>query len=471
MITVIYFSFGMFHARASDFTVGYIPYSSLIGLKLLEEDSLEGVALLQQISQGLVDTDRYGRLVPAIAKSWHISKNGREYTFTIRDDVFFHDGTKLSTIDIIYSFNFHLANTRNLASHLLRDALQCKSGTECSTRIRITGKNTIQFSLPSPYRPLLKLLTSGSKGIIPSKKSGLPYFVGTGPYKVVEKGERLFLQPHSRYKGYYYPKLKFRILSLNDKTAGILPSVFFSFDEPTSESKSKYIITKKFDLNTYHWIINIKKESLNLKAKRLSVVHAIKNSIPESYKSHSERLRNFFPRGMLGHAINQDNYQKYYVKDIDSKLLENRVLTFASWGEHPFKETFKKNLWEKYRIRAEFEEYSPPKAIKKMGRSSADVIFLGWAAPFNDPEAALLGIRILEIFQDRIMTLSINGRALSNKKLRAREYAEINKAFFSNSLFYPFVQRSRFFYWSKSLTYPKMEFQYSIRLSDFEERG
>ena len=106
-----------------------------------------------------------------------------------------------------------------------------------------------------------------------------------------------------------------------------------------------------------------------------------------------------------------------------------------------------------------------------MGRSSADVIFLGWAAPFNDPEAALLGIRILEIFQDRIMTLSINGRALSNKKLRAREYAEINKAFFSNSLFYPFVQRSRFFYWSKSLTYPKMEFQYSIRLSDFEERG
>jgi len=50
---------------------------------------------------------------PSLAKSWKFNESGTEITFTIRDDVYFHDnevfpeskGRKLTAHDIVYSFD------------------------------------------------------------------------------------------------------------------------------------------------------------------------------------------------------------------------------------------------------------------------------------------------------------------------------------------------------------------------------
>src|SRR5438093_5084602 len=39
------------------------------------------------------------KLVPAVAKSWTLSKNGLVYTFSLRPGVTFHDGSKLTAAD------------------------------------------------------------------------------------------------------------------------------------------------------------------------------------------------------------------------------------------------------------------------------------------------------------------------------------------------------------------------------------
>ena len=50
-------------------------------------------ALLYNVYEGLVRLDDEGEVEPLLAESWEISEDGTEYTFTLRDDVTFHDGT------------------------------------------------------------------------------------------------------------------------------------------------------------------------------------------------------------------------------------------------------------------------------------------------------------------------------------------------------------------------------------------
>ena len=44
-----------------------------------------------QLFNGLVQLDNDLNVKPSIVKNWHISNNSLVYTFSLRDDVFFHD--------------------------------------------------------------------------------------------------------------------------------------------------------------------------------------------------------------------------------------------------------------------------------------------------------------------------------------------------------------------------------------------
>lgn len=69
--------------------------------------------VLYQISEGLVGMDAQSlKIIPKIASDWKVSDDGKTYTFTIRDDIYFHaceklpnpEDRKLSIEDIIASF-------------------------------------------------------------------------------------------------------------------------------------------------------------------------------------------------------------------------------------------------------------------------------------------------------------------------------------------------------------------------------
>lgn len=61
--------------------------------------------IMRQIYDPLVWQDAEGRIVPGIAQSWEISEDGTTYTFHLRDDVLFHDGTRVDAAAVKATFD------------------------------------------------------------------------------------------------------------------------------------------------------------------------------------------------------------------------------------------------------------------------------------------------------------------------------------------------------------------------------
>jgi peptide/nickel transport system substrate-binding protein len=70
---------------------------------LTADDASERV--LGQVLEGLVGLTPGGTtVVPKLATSWHVSKDGRLWTFTLRRGVRFHDGTSLDAAAVCFNF-------------------------------------------------------------------------------------------------------------------------------------------------------------------------------------------------------------------------------------------------------------------------------------------------------------------------------------------------------------------------------
>ena len=78
-----------------------IPYVTL-------DPSIEysnGIMVLQNVYETLTHYDpESGKVVPMLASSWESNEDGTVWVFQIRDDVTFHDGSKLTAEQVVNSF-------------------------------------------------------------------------------------------------------------------------------------------------------------------------------------------------------------------------------------------------------------------------------------------------------------------------------------------------------------------------------
>lgn len=62
-----------------------------------------------KIYQGLVKLSPRLEPLPELARSWSVSPDGRVYTFTLQDNITFHDGRPCTAEDVIFSVTkFHM---------------------------------------------------------------------------------------------------------------------------------------------------------------------------------------------------------------------------------------------------------------------------------------------------------------------------------------------------------------------------
>jgi len=96
--------------------------------------------------------------VPVLAKEWKISPDGKEYTFTLRDDVRFASGNPLMADDVKFSL-MRLKNIKGNPGWMM-DPLK---------DVQVVDKSTVKTILTDPFGDWLAVLSGPNSGIVDSK--------------------------------------------------------------------------------------------------------------------------------------------------------------------------------------------------------------------------------------------------------------------------------------------------------------
>lgn len=145
-----------------------------------------------QIYDGLVRLDSSLKPSPAIAKSWEVSENGLEYTFILRNDVYFHNADNFTSRRVIagdFVFSFSRIIDPDVASpgSWIFDKVKRKDGEPLFTA---NGDTILKIILREPFPPLLGILSMQYCAVIPEEAFRNPDRdfkrnpVGTGPFKL-----------------------------------------------------------------------------------------------------------------------------------------------------------------------------------------------------------------------------------------------------------------------------------------------
>jgi len=151
--------------------------------------------LTQHIFETLYTFDAKWNVTPLLADTLpKISADGLTYTIPLRQDVTFHDGSKMTSADVVAS----LQRWTTVAS-------RGKQAAQLITGITATDDHTVTITLKQPYAPLTALLAMNNAAavVLPKAKIATPLteFIGTGPYKLKARVPDQYLQL-VRFDGY-----------------------------------------------------------------------------------------------------------------------------------------------------------------------------------------------------------------------------------------------------------------------------
>ncbi|WP_429188383.1 ABC transporter substrate-binding protein [Aeromonas veronii] len=127
-----------------------------------------------QVAETLVTVDRHGKLIPLLASSWTISKDGLSWHFNVRKNVLMHDGSQLN------------------AGVVQRALERAHKGSGVLSQAPIshieTKASEVVIQLSRPFSPLAAYLANYSTQILADSsfdKSGKTISViGSGPYQI-----------------------------------------------------------------------------------------------------------------------------------------------------------------------------------------------------------------------------------------------------------------------------------------------
>jgi len=169
--------------------------------------------ILENVYDGLLKYDENMNLIPNIAEKYEIP-DPNTIIFTIRDDVYFHSGERLTVEDVLYTFE------RIMDKEVGSPAAAYYSEVE---NIEVLDSKRIQFKLKVPMANTLLINFASTNSAIVSKEfveagNNLQLKTnGTGPFFISEyvPGDHITLEKNSNYfvpEQPYLDKIVFRII-------------------------------------------------------------------------------------------------------------------------------------------------------------------------------------------------------------------------------------------------------------------
>jgi len=169
---------------------------------------LNSTRVIKRLFEGLTaqELGTY-KIIPGLAQSWDISKDGLTYTFHLRPNVKFHDGTPLTAEAVKFCFDRQLNDQGPFYATGTYPYVKGFLGNVAG--VEVVNPATVQIRLKSPLTPFLQYLAHHSLYIYSPdalKKWGkdiVKHPVGTGPFKLEtwEPGVRVVLARNDQYWG------------------------------------------------------------------------------------------------------------------------------------------------------------------------------------------------------------------------------------------------------------------------------
>ncbi|MBM4278400.1 MAG: ABC transporter substrate-binding protein [Deltaproteobacteria bacterium] len=162
------------------------------------------------VLEGLVRIDRNGKIILSLASKYTISKDGKEYTFSLKKGVKFHDRKAFDAEDVKFTFGRLMDPQITIPNRRYYQDIET---------IEVVDPHTIKFKLKNVNSKFLFNLARPDSIIIhkeaADKLKTAP--VGTGPFKFVEwvRGDRILLEKFAAYhrKGFpYLDKVTFKFI-------------------------------------------------------------------------------------------------------------------------------------------------------------------------------------------------------------------------------------------------------------------
>ena len=273
---------------------------------------------------------------PRIAESYEVSDDGLDYTFHLRDDVTFHDGTPVTADDVVFSIELYKASEYQ--------------GSQISmlSSVEATDEHTVVCHLDAPYSPFLQGICSpmiASKAYYESSEDDFVNNpIGTGPYKFVSraKGSNIKLEANEDYyRG--APEIRevtFEVIPDSSTKAIALQTGEVNFAEIDSATKPQLeanpaITIAEVPTSAFSYIaMNTEKEPFNDVKVRQAINYAIDrdNLVAVCYDGEAEVNSNICAKERFGYSDDQFQYT-YDPEKAKELLAEAGIETPYDLGE------------------------------------------------------------------------------------------------------------------------------------------
>jgi peptide/nickel transport system substrate-binding protein len=386
-------------------------------------------------------------VVPCLAESWDLSADKLTYTFHLRTDVKFHDGTKFDAEAAKYNFDRVTVNSTP-------DMPYASFQFGHVAKVEVVDEYTLEITLDQPYTPFLANcamigLASGMASPKAIQKTVNDRFpagninnapCGTGPYKFKkwQKGVSVTLVRNDSYWGTKAPAKQLifavkpdsasRMLSLIQKEIDVVAVVDTEFIDTLKSTEGVTVpIAPSNNLN--YMAFNCTREPFNDPKLREAICHAI--NVPEMvealYLGEAEVANCVLPPVTPGYDASVKPYAydvekaKSMLKELGKEGMTINMISYSSTrGYNPAGGAklaqAGQSYLEKVGLKVNITMYDWTDYKAKVGQGEGDICFYGWGSDNGDP--------------DNFMTLlSDTDRSMNVSGYDSKEYIDlINKA-------------------------------------------
>ncbi len=424
------------------------------------------------------------QIVPSLAVSWENSGDGRTWTFDLRRNVHFHDGTPFNADAVVFTFFRQMdpANPDRL------NTFPMFSGTfTCLKAVKKTGPYQVQFILSEPFFPFLASLTVDCAAIVSPaavKKYGADFArhpVGTGPFQLVswQKNKRLVLNSNREYwRG--RPKIDEYIDIIEPQTE-VLSKYFKDglVDIISAYSISKMVSFKKLDwvqviaspyLSVTYMVLNAARPLLKSKSVRQALGYAWDpRALTFVFQDYVLPIHTLLPPGLSA--------DKDEARTSDFSLAKARELIHSEKraggmqlemliGQdedllYQLFSMYARNL-KQVGVKLKFTRLGTDALARRIAAGDFDLAYSGWIADYPDPDSMLFPLLSEQLQKQgfanaapskRQDLLDLLARARRERRSAQRQalYREIDRVLVNDILVIPMYQDKRVIIFNRKL--------------------